>query len=629
MLARAVMHVANSRELPAVQARWRVTARAVQVALGLIWIFDAALQYQPAMFGKAFVTQMILPNAQNQPAPVAWSIRSLGHLLLPHVGMWNLTFASVQLAIGVGLLFPRWVRPALVAMFAWCFGVWWFGEGFGQLLTGSSMPLSGAPGAVTLYCAIGVLVWPRRSASNADAPLEVEGSRGTGAVGVASSAAAQGPFGTSAALAVWSGFWTLSAVLWLLPANRAPDAARDVVGGMANGQPAWYGHLLATAAGHLAGIGGGVAWALALLSLVIGLGPLLTSRPNPFLACGVAVELVFWVTGMGLGGIMTGMGTDPNAAPLVLLLALAMVPRLPASRPLVQTPLAGWVRGSPIPAAIGAATILVAIVVSASYPVAASSASDSAAAPGTAAPGATASGGGSAMPGMPGMPRAPGAAKAKTTSLSLPTESPAGAITWPEPMETMMSGMQMVTPNCTAEPTRAQQLAAVRLVNQTAAAAAQYKSLAVAKAAGYVPVTPAGQKVVHYINYAVLRNQTDALDPSAVPVLVYVNTTHGAVLAAAMYLVGPKTVDQTPPQPGGCLTEWHIHENLCFSGTSVVGLANQGTCAAGAANRVTEPMMHVWLDPVPGGPLSPDPDPVSEVLAAYRLQPSTPSNGTA
>ncbi len=99
--------------------------------------------------------------------------------------------------------------------------------------------------------------------------------------------------------------------------------------------------------------------------------------------------------------------------------------------------------------------------------------------------------------------------------------------------------------------------------------AAPYRSLGAAKAAGYVPLTPTGAKVVHYINPTVYR-QGHLLDPHALPVLVYVNTAHGAVLSAAMYLM-PFTASQRPPQPGGCLTQWHIHTNLCFRATGVVG----------------------------------------------------------
>jgi hypothetical protein len=213
-----------------------------------------------------------------------------------------------------------------------------------------------------------------------------------------------------------------------------------------------------------------------------------------------------------------------------------------------------------------------------------------------------------------------------TRPLSLATTSPAGPIAWPDDMSTMAPGMTMATPNCTAQPTKAQQHAAVDLVDRTVAAARPYQSLAAAKAAGYVPVTPSGKRVVHYINPAVYREKP-TVDPTQIPVLVYVNTPHGAVLSAAMYLM-PRTT-ASPPQPGGCLTQWHIHTDLCFQGGSVVGADDAGGCRAGSANRTTTPMMHVWLTPVSGGPLAPDPAARDEVLAAEQVPLLATPNGIA
>jgi hypothetical protein len=231
---------------------------------------------------------------------------------------------------------------------------------------------------------------------------------------------------------------------------------------------------------------------------------------------------------------------------------------------------------------------------------------------------------GNGMTGMAGM----SGSSAKSTPLSLATTSPAGPITWPDDMSTMAAGMRMATPDCTAQPTKAQQQASVDLVNQTVAAVAPFSSLAAAKAAGYVPVTPSGRKVVHYINPSIYR-QRPTVDPHHVPVLVYVNTAHGAVLSAAMYLMPQSSTAATPPQPGGCLTQWHIHTDLCFNGANVVGNNEAGSCAAGSSNRTTSPMMHVWLTPVSGGPLAPDPPARDEVAAATRLPMLNPANGVA
>jgi hypothetical protein len=42
-------------------ARPRVTRRGIQLALGLLWILDGLLQFQPDMFSRRFATQVIAP----------------------------------------------------------------------------------------------------------------------------------------------------------------------------------------------------------------------------------------------------------------------------------------------------------------------------------------------------------------------------------------------------------------------------------------------------------------------------------------------------------------------------------------------------------------------------------------
>ncbi len=81
-----------------------------------------------------------------------------------------------------------------------------------------------------------------------------------------------------------------------------------------------------------------------------------------------------------------------------------------------------------------------------------------------------------AKPTMPSM-----SSKGSAGALTLATTSAAGPIAWPDDMGTMAPGMKMATPDCTAQPTVAQQKAAIELVDQTVSAAAPYKSLARAK----------------------------------------------------------------------------------------------------------------------------------------------------
>jgi hypothetical protein len=50
--------------------------RGLQVALGLIWLADASLQYQPYMFTRASTASMLTPMAMGQPAFVSGPVRS-------------------------------------------------------------------------------------------------------------------------------------------------------------------------------------------------------------------------------------------------------------------------------------------------------------------------------------------------------------------------------------------------------------------------------------------------------------------------------------------------------------------------------------------------------------------------
>ncbi len=592
-------------------------ARIVQIALGCIWILDAALQLQPRMFGHDFISQMILPNAQDQPAPVAWSITQMGHFLSPDVGVWNFLFAMIQLLIGVGMLLRRTVRPAIVAMAVWALGVWWFGEGFGGLLSGTASPLMGAPGAVILYPLVGFLVWPHEARAEDVEP------------GLASSAGASGPLGANAPLFVWSGFWVLSAALWIFPANRSGGAVRAMVGSMASGEPSWYAHFLTSVANALPQSGSGLAWTLAIVSLVIGVGPLCSRRPLPFLIAGAALQVVFWCTGMAMGGILTGMGTDPNIAPLVGLLAFAMVPTMHAVP--ARAPGRELVTRHPVAGALTSGAALAVLLLSSTYPIANASAS--------APPSKPAA---SAQPAMAGMSTGPapasrsGAARGTkaTPALSMPGMDGASDPDWhytgpalPAREQATLTtvynetekGHAMQTPNCDKAPTGAQTEAAMQLVQTTSSAVAQFKDINVAEADGYVPITDPRYPVVHYLKASYMQGRY-VLDPNHVQSLVYAFTPYGPVLVAAMYLM--PSVGDEGPMPGGCLTQWHAHTNLCTGGPSgtISGFQTAGGCPAGENPLLTPEMLHVWQVPVPGGPLTMDPTDQQVVEAAIMAQ---------
>jgi hypothetical protein len=295
----------------------RVSARAIQIGLGLVWLVDGLLQLQPQMFGTHFANHVILPTAQGQPGIVSGVITHLAHLIAIQPVLANAVFAAIQILIGIGLLVRETVRPALVLSFVWALGVWSLGEGFGMLFTGMASPLTGAPGAALLYGAIGLLVWPRAAGPAASGP-----------------AAAEGPLGERGGQAIWAVVWCGMGILWLLPANRAGGSISGAISGAVSGEPGWLAHVQLSVAHALGSGGESVAVVCAVLSFVIGLGPLLSRHPTVFLVAGAALALDYWVFGEAFGQVFTGLATDPNTGPLLVLLALALYPnRVPAATP--------------------------------------------------------------------------------------------------------------------------------------------------------------------------------------------------------------------------------------------------------------------------------------------------------
>ena len=353
------------------------TQRVLQIVLGLFWLLDAALQFQPFMFGQGFVG-ILQANASGQPFVVGDLITHLSSFLSPDIAVWNTFFALIQVAIALGLLYRRTVRPALVLSFVWVLGVWFFGEGMGMLLTGTASALTGAPGSVLMYGLLGLMAWPR-SRTRSRSPRHGRGhddepETDADLVGVASSAAAQGIGRSVTPLAVWAGYWSLAAVLFLLPDNRTSTSVHSAIAGMVPSQPGWYGHVLSNISNQFTSTGTQWAWILAAASLVVGLAPLVVRRAGPWLFAGAVFAFVMWMSGQGLfGNVFSGSDTDPNTGLIVILLAAAMVPAVvaaPGARSW-RSPAAVVFRRVPALAALVALGLGAALALAATYPPAA------------------------------------------------------------------------------------------------------------------------------------------------------------------------------------------------------------------------------------------------------------------
>ena len=634
------------------------TQRALQVVLGCFWILDAALQFQPYMFGHGFVDSFILNNATGQPFVVGDLITHIGHFLAPDIAVWNTFFALIQVGIGCGLLFRPTLKPALVVSFAWALGVWFFGEGMGMLLTGTASALTGAPGSVFMYGLLGLMAWPR-------APRRYQRDWSDRPIGIATSAAAQGVGRSVTPLAVWAGYWSLAAVLFVLPANRTTTSVQSAIVGMAQGQPSWYARFLTNLGNLFSTSGTQTAWILAILAVIVGLAPLFARRPGIFLLAGAVFAFLLWITGQGLvGNLFTGNDTDPNTGPIVILLAAAMTPTVIASKAEWRSPAGEMFRRIPAVGVLGAVGLVAALAVAATYPAAPSESTGNAMA-GMAMGGSASGGAGSAASPDESVTTAtcqPHQSALKIAGLDL-ANSPIMAMgNNPNTVMNMngtdasaAAGFNTTTPNwhytgpalpsgeaqtllnegnngpsdihmaksgCAARLTSGEDIGAQQYVQQTSTAVGQYASPAEAVAAGYVAASPTDYPVVYYVNPEIVAANAFArrtLSPQHVDGLLYAATPGGQeVLAAAFYIL-PSTV-ATVPMPYGALVQWHKRTQVCGTGTvsTTMPLAITGypPCATGTVVQPTPYMTMVWQVPVAGGPLAIQPPDIQIVEAA-------------
>jgi hypothetical protein len=286
-----------------------VTTRGIQVALGLTWLLAGLLQFQSFMYTHGVITEVFAPAAEHQWSIVGDPMKTIDDFYGHDLTLWNTLAAEIQCAIGLGLILSKkTVKPALIASFGWSLTVWWFGEGFGGLTsTTLPSPLMGAPGGVILYAIVGLLVYPTDKR---------EGR----------SPAALGPLGDRGGLYFWSGLWAMSAGLWLVNVNRAKNATHEMIKAMSEASPHWLEKFQTSIGNHTQGHGTTIAIVLAIVSLAVAIG-VWTRLRRLALTVGIVVSLAYWVFGQSLGGpFWIGNATDVNAAPLFVLLAVALFP---------------------------------------------------------------------------------------------------------------------------------------------------------------------------------------------------------------------------------------------------------------------------------------------------------------
>ncbi|MCL2395439.1 MAG: hypothetical protein FWC87_12220, partial [Acidimicrobiaceae bacterium] len=291
--------------------------RLLRIGFGLLWILDGILQAQASM-PLGMVPQVISPTADNSPGWVQ-------HLVNPMATMWTnhpivAATAAVWIQVGIGvwlLVAPRGnvSRLAGLASAGWGLNVWIFGESFGGIFAPGLSWLTGAPGAVLIYCFAGLLValpegrW--RSPRLGQTILRIVGLFFVG----------------MALLQAWPGrgFWQGSLASTVQTMSQTS-------------QPHWLSSLLASF-GRFDAANGFAVNLFVVIALALSGVMFLIARPRMVRVTVLAMTLlclVVWVLVQDLG-FLGGVGTDPNSMiPTILVfvagyLALSPVPATTAA----------------------------------------------------------------------------------------------------------------------------------------------------------------------------------------------------------------------------------------------------------------------------------------------------------
>lgn len=277
----------------------RLGARELALALAGLWVVDAVLQLQPGMFTSNFSADILYNAAlMYQPPGITAFLLAVARLEAAHAATLTVAIAAIQLLLASGLLFPRTRKAALWASVAWAAAIWVFGEGFGFLFTGTVLLEAGSPGSALLYLALALLAVQALRADNRLDPRFATG--------------------------LWSAYWGLG-VLLHLPVRYAPGAVLAYnLQTAAQLQPGGLSTLDYHLASAAFATGIPLTLVLAALELGLALGPWSSRWRTASLVMGVAAGLLFWVLGQAMGGIFTGVSTDPNTGPLVILLGLSV-----------------------------------------------------------------------------------------------------------------------------------------------------------------------------------------------------------------------------------------------------------------------------------------------------------------
>lgn len=297
-----------------------MSVKVIRLIIGWLWVLDGLLQLQPKMFTSAFADKVILPMAIGQPMVVSLPIHWVASLFLINPLLFNSLIAIVQLAIGILILFRKTSQSGLLAAIVWGLLVWSLGEAYGGMLAGNFSLLMGSPGAGLIYAIISLSIYAKRDDEVPSFWLTL----------------------------VWLGVWLLGSMSFVLNFHSLGLVDAMLTGNFSN-MPHWlayinnYFHLLiGSLANHRVAVtNSGMAMKMAkpinssssywfiivfaLIELLVGFGVLLNKNiRKTAVVLGCLILVMFWLVGQRAGDYYTGLMTDLNTAPLLIIIGAVL-----------------------------------------------------------------------------------------------------------------------------------------------------------------------------------------------------------------------------------------------------------------------------------------------------------------
>lgn len=157
--------------------------------------------------------------------------------------------------------------------------------------------------------------------------------------------------------------------------------------------------------------------------------------------------------------------------------------------------------------------------------------------------------------------------------------------------------------------TLAQQARAENLIAITLDRLPRFADPAYAESLGYRSIGDGFTGHEHYINWDYITDE-HILNPDYPESLVFeTGPNNSKKLVSAMFMTQPGLSLDEVPEIGGPLTQWHVHEDLCFTndpeGPRVAGITRvDAECRPPLEKFPATPMIHVWITKHPCGPFA-------------------------